>query len=232
MHPRIKMKYMKRLVLIPFYFLVVAHSHAQEFRQTLVDLQKQFAALENMHIVMDVDVFEKKESTTPVYAMQVDISKKEQEYLYRYGDNEMLVNDGLILMINHSAKSMVLSRRDQTMEKEMLKGIEFNLDSMLATYSKVEYLGQHELGQHYRIENKNGPVRTIDLFLNLDSKLISRMVYEYDSQQYVVIDFSTFDRNPAFTKEYFSERPYLVATSKGQYAPSKKFEKYIIQVQQ
>jgi len=222
---------MKRLVLticLPLLFLSGA---AQDFHQAMTDLQEQYGNLDVVHVVMKVDVFEEAASTTPVSSMEVEISKKNNEYLYRYGDTEVLFNNKLMIFVNHSARAIVCSTRDMDSEKGLVPQVDISMDSILSRYDLVSYHGEQAGNHHYRIENKTGSIRVIDLYVNSSTKLVSKLSYLYEGKQYVTIDYKLFDRNPAFDNTYFHEQTYVLATGKGKYAPARRLQNYNVQIQ-
>ena len=72
---------------------------AQDFKQALKDMQEEYATTDQLHIVMDVQVFEKETASRPFFQETVDIRKDGINFLYKFGANEMLMNAHYLIRV-------------------------------------------------------------------------------------------------------------------------------------
>jgi hypothetical protein len=184
--------------------------HAQDFKQALLKMQKEYGALGSMHIVMSIKAFDKKTATTPFYSQKADIKKHDQNYFYKMGVNDMLLNEKYLLMIDHSVKQMVCNKNNLKAMGGINDPFKVNLDSLLTAFGKSSYLGKVADMEHYRIAHSKGMVKQTDLYFKVETNLLQKIEYTYESNQFVVIDFELFDRQPSFAPGTFDEGRYMV----------------------
>jgi outer membrane lipoprotein-sorting protein len=210
-----------------FLLLLCKIGAAQDLKNALLDMQKQYEGMSGLHIKMDVEVYENKVAKTPYFEMDVDIKKQGENYLYKYGSNDMLLNQKYLIMVDHQTKEIILNDRDRTSEEALKKNFQFNLDSIMIFYKDIQYVGKQNAIQHYKLVQKKGMVRNIDMYINENTKLLSKMEYEYTNKQFVSITFKAFEKDPSFDEGLFSEKEYLLG-SRNTFLPSQKYKGYEI----
>ncbi|TRX59118.1 hypothetical protein FNH22_11380 [Fulvivirga sp. M361] len=191
------------LLLIPYLL------NAQDLRYALQQMRQMYDQMDGLHIEMSVEVSETIEATAPFYALNVDIKKEGENYLYHYGSNRMLMNDRYFIMIDESAKEMVYGKRTEVDDNSLPDYLNFNMDSILLFYDEPEYLGYENALHQYSIVQQKGPVYKIYLWIDDHTKLLRRMDYEYRQGSYVKIEFKQFNGHPSFQSDTFSEAQFI-----------------------
>ncbi|HEY3402431.1 MAG TPA: hypothetical protein VGK59_03530 [Ohtaekwangia sp.] len=192
-----------------------AQTQAQDFKQVVMQLQEKYRQMNNMHIVMDVAVFTKTNPADVHYQLQVDIKKEGEKYLYRFGSNDMLMNEKYLIMVNRAEKEIVYTTRDVKNEAAMRKSFKFNIDSILSFYKEPKYLGIQNGITHFQLDERNGDVKTIDLFVWNETGLLESISYEYNTGQVASIRFRVFDTAPRFETLTFDETHYITRANNG-----------------
>ncbi|CAN5271352.1 hypothetical protein BH09BAC3_BH09BAC3_35190 [soil metagenome] len=219
---------MTRLIYGMFISFVLTPVHlagAQNFHDAMLKLHKQYQGQSDLSIAMNVNAFETESASTPYYEVHVAIKKSEQNYRYQMGSNEMLMNDKYIIMVDHSLKEVVWSRRDPSTETDFKEKIKFNLDSILNFYEDGRYVGTKDNIDNYSVLQKTGDIRKIDLYIDRSSDLLTRLTYGYRSNQFVSIDFLHFESKPAFDKNTFDEH-YFFQSGRNTPSLSSRFTGY------
>ncbi len=111
---------------------------AQDFRQDVTALQKEFENMTSVHVVMDIKAFGTVNEARPYFQTHVDIRKQDNRYRYLYGDLEMLMNDNYLIVVNKSERQISMTKRDVKSEAAIAKSMHFNLDSMITTIGTVQ----------------------------------------------------------------------------------------------
>jgi outer membrane lipoprotein-sorting protein len=187
---------------------------AQDFGQTMAQMKKRYEQSQQFHVVMRVKAYEKADAAAPFYQQRAEIFKDGGNYLYRLTDNEMLMNNQHFLMVNKVTQQMVCRPRSVEDELKLRSQTALNLDSLLQFYDTPTYLGVKEQQHHYRLVQKTGEIRRIDLYFSTTDYLIKEIRYQYKSGQVATIAFVRFDLHPTFQANLFDEKRY-VAQSKG-----------------
>lgn len=183
--------------------------NAQDLKGSLEKMREAYKQMTNLHIKMLVTVYETKGSGIVDYRLKVDIKKKGNYYLYQYGDNAMLINDQYFIMVDGASSEMACSRRNESTKLSMAKAFNFDMDSIMSFYGEPEYLGREQQVDHYRVEQKVGPVSKLYLSIDTQTKLLKQMAYQYRTGPYVKIDFELFDGSPSFSSATFSEGRFI-----------------------
>jgi hypothetical protein len=223
---RVDIQWLRVTLAVCFMFSALSMVRAQDFKQALLGMREKYKALEKVRIVMHVRVAEEG-SATAFYDEMVEIIKDHHNYLYRFGAQDMLMNEKYLVMVDRSSREIVCSRRDLKNEALYLPKDPFqaNLDSLFAFYGQPQYMGRKNQTDHYRLPLKSGEVTGIDLFIDLRSNLFHKLQYQYRDGQVAVIDFNVFDVSPEFEAGLFDERQY-VTVSGTDVKPSKNFLNY------
>jgi hypothetical protein len=223
---RTNIQWLRVILAVCFMFSALSMARAQDFKQALFGMREKYKGLEKVRIVMHVRVAEEG-SASAFYDEMVEIIKDRHHYLYRFGGQDMLMNEHYMVMVDRSSREIVCSQRDLKSEALFLPKDPFqaNLDSLFSFYGQPQYMGRKEQTDHYRLPLKSGEVTGIDLFIDTGSNLFRKVQYQYRDGQVAVIDFNVFDVNPVFEAGLFDERQY-VTVSGTDVKPSKNFQNY------
>lgn len=162
-----------------------------------------------VHVMMDIRVFESKESTEPYFDEQAIVKKDNNNYFYRFSGLEMLMNEKYLVMVNEKQRHITCTRRDEKSEAELADPISANLDSLLNFFGTPEFIGIEQDVEHYTLTRKEGLIVGIELYINTVSNTLKRLDYQYDEGQFAIINFTLFDRKPVFKSEEFKEQKYF-----------------------
>ncbi len=212
--------------------LIAPALYAQDFKQALLNMQKEYGAVGRMHIVMSIKAFEKKSSTVPFYSQKAEIKKDDQKYFYQLGVNDMLLNEKYLLMINHSAKQIICNKNNLKSMSGFKDPFKMNVDSLLTAYGESSYVGRTNEKDHYKIIHAKGAIKQTDMYFSGQTNLLTKIEYGYENDQLVVIDFEVFDKQPTFDASQFDESRYMIVMN-GTRKPSQAYQQYkIIDAQQ
>lgn len=198
---------------------------AQDFKQIIRELRKDYAQSKALQIVMEVTVYDSSQSPEPYYKALVDIRRKGNNYWYQVENNEMLLNEKCLVVVDKEARQISYSKRSLETEAELQKSLKFDLDSVLALYDAPRYLGRSGNADHYLVYEKEGPIAQIHFYIVPESKTLKQITYKYREGQYASIRFIVFDRQAIFDTDTFSEAKY-VTVSNDKVVPSRYFKNY------
>jgi hypothetical protein len=215
----------RRLALLLLFGLLIPSLRAQDFKQALLKMQKEYGAAGRMHIIMVIKAFEKKSATIPFYNQKAEIKKDNQDYFYQLGVNDMLLNEKYLLMIDHSAKQITCNKNNLKAMGGFKDPFKMNLDSLLSAYGKSSYVGKVDNMEQYRIVHSKGIIKQTDMYFSSQTNLLNKIEYSYQSNQWVVIDFELFDKQPEFTVGTFDEARYMTFVN-GKPKATKDYQQY------
>lgn len=212
------------IALMLLFTALSPDAHAQDFKQALLAMQEKYRAMEKFHIVMQVKVFEEGAEATPFYHEKVEIRKDGARYRYRYGDQDLLMNERYLIMVDRTSREIVCNKTNPgaAQAKDPLQA---NMDSLFSSYGKPQYVGREGQADHYRLSLDRGEVSEVEIFIDPDQRVFRKIEYRYRERQRAVIDFLVFDTAPAFEMGAFDEQ-YYISVSKNRISPSKNFSSY------
>ncbi len=185
---------------------------AQTLKEALITMKQEHGEFERLHVVMMIEAFETSSSQTPVYKQRAEVKRDNDLYYYSLGDTEMLLNKGLLVMVDHRARQISYTK-NQTLGKEVLdERAGFNLDSMLQAYGESKYMGREDKADHFQVVHPNGSIIKTDFFFDVINQHLQKIIYRYASDQVVTIRFDVWESNPDFTTLVFSEQAFVQIT--------------------
>jgi outer membrane lipoprotein-sorting protein len=183
---------------------------AQSFKERVAALQQSYVGMDRVHIKMSIQVFTDVASAKPYHREEVDIKRDKYKYSYQYGTTHMLMNDDYMVMVNKTSREILWSKRSPEQQQKVLSDpFKMNLDSILTFYGTPVLVEKKGSVEHYSLEQKNGQVRQVDLFIDSADNVLKRLEYRYVEKYYVVIEFNVFDKAPVFDAETFRESRYV-----------------------
>ena len=200
------MRFFLTIVLAVFGQLTL---DAQDFRNRIEAMQKEYATISAVHIEMKIQAFENKESIAPFFEELAIIKRSEANYYYRFSGTEMLLNEKYLLMIDESSRQIICTQRSLKKEEKFADPFTANLDSIMSFYETPVFVEKKENLEHFSVIQKEGPIRGIELFIDSKTSLLKRLDYSYENGQYVVIEFTIFNSNPEFGSTDFREGKYV-----------------------
>ncbi|HTJ53001.1 MAG TPA: hypothetical protein VL443_26285 [Cyclobacteriaceae bacterium] len=201
----------KRFLLLLAAIAFSCFASGQSFKEKMQGVSKKYASVINLHMRMAIQVFDDGETSNATYSINADIKKKDRNYQYEFGAMSMLMNSNYIIVADKASKQIVCTNRSIKGEMEFEKGLyRINMDSILAFYDEPVMIGIQDDIEHYRVFQKKGAIKQVDLFINQKTSMLTRVEYGYREQQHVVIDFLEADTNPAFEPDTFEESRYVI----------------------
>jgi hypothetical protein len=203
---------------------------AQDFKATIDRLRDGYEKSEKLHIIMKIQAFPDSISTTPFYQETANIKKDGVNYLYQIGNTEMLMNSKYMVVVDRSSREIICNKRDVNAETQFFgkDPIKVNMDSMISVYSVPKYMGRKNNIDHFRVFQKKGAIKQIDMMVNVDENVLQSIAYSYKDGQFVKIAFEVFNKQPEFKADTFNENIYMVFV-KGKLKPGPAFQQYNIQ---
>lgn len=184
-------------------------TYAQDFQSVIEDFRKEYSRSENLHIVMDIEVFDDSISHDPYFSEHAELRRKGINYRYSLVSNELLMNESYIVVVNKSNKEIIYSQRDLNDEKGFRTNMLLSIDSVLMKLGRPRllYAADHQL--HYRVQTKHEDISAIDIIFNSQVKAVKELRYSYRDGQIARIHFRRFDLNPFFEDRTFSEENFI-----------------------
>jgi outer membrane lipoprotein-sorting protein len=213
------------LILTGFLFFFLQISGAQDLKETLWAMRSALKNVDQMHIVMHISVFENKDKQKQVYSDRVEINRDHLQCFYRYNSSEFLMNDRYTVMVDKTEQEIIWTPTTEERKNHFDKKELLDMDSILSLYDNPEFISREKDTDHFKINQKDGAIKQIDLSVNNASHLLQRMEYLYANGQLVLIEFEKFDLKPVFELNLFNETKYLQI--KGQKAtPAQQYKYY------
>jgi hypothetical protein len=200
---------MKKFGGLMGFVLCIVTANGQDFRDRISAIRKDQQKLVDVHVVMEIAVYENEASAEAVYKQVADIRRHGDNYWYQFDENEMLMNEKYLVMVNNQAQHISCSKRSLTGEKELHRDFEFNLDSILDLQGEIRFVGIEDQAEHYLVKQKTGEIQDMHFFIDPESLSIKGIEYLYKAGHYVRIRFLLFDKQPAFDVGTFSEARYF-----------------------
>jgi len=200
---------------------------AQSFRTSIETLRKKYESVENLHMVLELSVFEDTASGQPVYTDKIDMKRNGSFFKYVMGTQEMLLNEKYLIVVNKTSKEIMFSPRDQKSETLMENQFQISLDSIFNVLGDPVFIETTGDVDHYTLARKEGMISKIDFYLNRRKGLMEKLAYQYREGQKVTIRFEAFNTEPRFTEDTFSEKFFFII-SNGKVKASPAFSNYVI----
>jgi hypothetical protein len=218
--------YMRRWIALILFFPIAEIASGQDFRQVAEKMQEDFTNSKSLHVVMRVNVYENDRQADPVYSQRAEITRLDGNYLYLLNENEMLMNKGFIIMVDHQRRVIRMTSRDVTNEKEFERKT-IDIDSIFNYINAAEYLGIKEGKSQYRMKLKDGEIEQVDLsFVN--NEILSQINYLYKAGQIARVDFEIFDTVSKPDENIFSELRFI-SFNKKKPVPADLYKNYTLQ---
>jgi hypothetical protein len=112
------------------------------------------------------------------------------------------------------------------LERKFVDPLTANLDSILSLYQSPVLVAEADSAiEHYQITLDQASIKTIDLIFHKQKNHLIQIAYGYEDGQRAVIDFTEFNRNPAFTAHEFAETQYILI-EKGRIKTAPKYSRF------
>lgn len=185
---------------------------AQDLKAVLAQMREQYNNAEKFKVSMTIQAFDNDQQKNAFYKAEANILRDGNKYLYRFGANEMMMNDHYRIMVDWGTGELIYDKRNMKAEADALTGAAaLSLDSIFRFYEAPEYISDKNGIDHYRVKQKKGPIDQVDLYITKSSSALQAISYRYRDKQYVYITFETFDLKPFIEARTFDEKRYIVS---------------------
>jgi hypothetical protein len=191
----------------------------------MLAIQETMKQSDRLHIAMTIKVYDQNSGGSLMFNETAEVKKDGNKFLYKLGGNDMLMGEAYIVSVDRGEALITISKRSKIDEKKLESLFPVSIDSILSHYSPPQYLGQSSDGHHYRLVQKKGAIKQMDIYLDAQNGLPKVMEYDYQDGQHVLVSFGEFNPKPLFVSGLFDEGNY-VKLSKGKATGVGTFSKY------
>jgi outer membrane lipoprotein-sorting protein len=203
---------MMKKIFVLILIAVGGQALSQDLKAVLTQMREQYNNAEKFKVTMTIQAFDNEQQKNAFYKAEANILRDGNKYLYRFGANEMMMNDHYRIMVDWGTGEMIYDKRNMKTEADALTGgSALSLDSIFRFYETPEYIGDQDGVDQYRVKQKKGPIDQVDLYIKKSSNVLHAISYRYRDKQYVYITFKTFDLKPSIEAQTFDEKRYIVS---------------------
>ncbi|MFH1373986.1 MAG: hypothetical protein ABII79_09345 [bacterium] len=161
---------------------IAGSARGQDFALDIARVSELLQESDSLYVTFEVEVYGGADGSQLVLIQKASYCKHYQTVLYSLGPVTMFCTEGASLVINHSAKTMLLSHIDTRTAPPAspVDQISARLDSILGEGVRIEYLGHSEGAKRYRLRNSEGPIRVADIVIDSSTSSIKSLRYQYD----------------------------------------------------
>src|SRR5690349_10429129 len=124
-----------RKIIVLILITVTTLTHAQDLKAVLAQMREQYDKAEKFKVSMTIQAFDNDQQKNAFYKADADILRDGNKYLYRFGTNEMMMNDHYRIMVDWGTGEMIYDKRNMKAEADALTGgAAFSLDSIFRFY--------------------------------------------------------------------------------------------------
>src|SRR5690606_30826053 len=104
---------------------------------------------------------------TPYFSEVADVKRHEDNFSYRLGSTDMLMNTRFIIMVEKESKEILCTKRSLKDEKKLFDDpYKMNLDSLINLYNNPMLINRSGKTEHYRLTQNTSAIKQIDLFID------------------------------------------------------------------
>ena len=216
------------------YFLFLFASFAASAQDYPADIKKileDFSDLKSYSIQARISVTGEES-----YGFDAWVKSSEYGSHIRTDFSEMLVNKDVAISIDHEDKLIRVQRGDFKENRGFGRddmGLEM-MEEMMGENTRVEFLGTTEVYKTYVVYHDGGIEKTI-IKINLETGFFHEIEVFYTEETSSVsnykIEYTTFEKNPEFSKEEFQETVVIKKLADGTYAPAANYKGYSIETE-
>lgn len=219
-----------QIILIFVGLILTLYVQAQDFKTLLQKTQQAYRNLEVYTVEMQINVYENQQQSEPMTTQLASVKKSGINFYYSLDKIEMLLNEKYLVTVDHVSQLISLKKRRKSDMKVLNMLPEFSLDSILGLYETPELLRETNHDIQYRLKQKSGSIKEVDLTIDKDLHIIKELGYVYDpelagSEIYVNITYDKFKTNPKIDAAFFDEGKYFIRQN-GKLTPVEDYQDY------
>lgn len=205
------MRKLRTYILFLLFMWSASYSSAQDLLQDMKKMHQAYEGIENLFARIVSKEYEGK--GLPLVET-ITVRKKGGQYLYEVDGRIILMNQDYLIAVDKENRQVVCTPQYEEEGAEVfMESFKPNLDSVLSQYKDIQFLGVKNGLKHYRIEQLEAEITSIELFIDATSFLMKRIIYNYNEAEYgkswVELSFPILNTSPSFQSNTFSEAKYL-----------------------
>ena len=217
---------MKNISLLIFFCLVSLTCVGQDIKAELLAIQEQYDKT-YFSGVIESRIYNNKQDE-PAEIIKTAIKKSGNQFLYAIKDNTVLINKDFVITLQ-KAKQILVCNINEGANSGINPGA---VDQLLEHYNEVTSKGIVDGQQLYVLKNPDAAISTVELYVDLGSQMIHKMVYHYpddsaDEVSKVELLFKEINLAPNFPKELFSIKNF-VQVQGNKIKPLAKYKDYTL----
>jgi hypothetical protein len=221
---------MKSIALLGFVLIGTFSAFAQSLSQDWTEMEAKIKNASNIEMKTVVRAYYLEEKEWKQAAeKKVSFSQKGKNRFYQIDDLHILINEKIYLTIDHKNKEMAYQFLDSKKNALTVYQPYPNIDSLIKTYQKVQFVSKKGYIKHYRIEVAKPQKVYIDIYLDMENGWLQKVLYEYPDEKVkseAIMEYVSFRKNVA--SALFDEKKYLLKT-KDSYVAQPAYKQYIVE---
>ncbi|BDS10661.1 hypothetical protein [Aureispira anguillae] len=207
-----------KLIFLLSCWLLIQPTIAQNFKQDFLEVYNHHKNRDYYTQDVIVSSFEKREDTKPINQEKGKIVKGDQGYYSKFGGQETIVDGKHFLFINHADYRVVYYHDVEIDIDQLTQVYQQGLDSV--NKERIHYMSRNGKYKTYQIHSPNEMIKTIEVKLNMEEKLVEQITYyyqgmnAYESTLYkTVINYKIISTKPP-SKDWFNWQEYITVKGK------------------
>lgn len=219
---------MKTSILFFAILLFPAVGHGQGYFDRVLKFYHTYVASDSMAAELTVDVYQSSGKSTPTYSTKASVYKSKGNYFSKMGETEMLLNNRYMVLIDHSAKEIVCSvRNDQTNINIAGEPIKSQIDSLMKRNKKLVMVDSTAERISYRADFDFGPISQVLVSFDPATDALTYVEYSYRNNMVAKIRFKRIEKKLEMADDLFNEERYLVVSG-SRAVPNGRFKSYSV----
>ncbi len=206
------LKYHINLITVFLFVTTISIGNAQTSAEVFQGIQNYYSGNSFQHYIVNTQVYDEKGTLDGARSRRIEIKKQGSKMSYRTGRELFILNEEYMLNKNDDQSLIICNKnnRKSTSTDDLL-----SLDKVLSSYDSIYYQGIVNGQRHYIMEKENSMYSKIEIFLDLDSYKIDKMIYRYNEIldtdfAYMVIKLEYLKtENVKDSEQSFSLKPYV-----------------------
>lgn len=220
------------LQILLVFILISPSASAQDWNKELVAINKAYQA---NPLFLQMTTTQHEESLDKVVSKEITVLYKRGENIYyKTSESEIIVDEKMILAIDHEGKQMSYNERPEAEEEALAKLTQPGQlsEAWADSFESQKYVGEKNGLKHYQFENPKGMIAKVDVYIDTKFNICRKLRYAYNEELYgkywVTINVDKFDTSPTIDNKLFEIKYYLLSNGDNTYKPVAKYGTYTV----
>lgn len=205
---------MKKLLIIILAIAAYQLAKAQDYKQDLLQMQEKINGINKLHAVAEVKMYMTEKASKPVTVKRSIIKKDGDNYYCSMENAIVLINRKCMLLVYDDDRQIIYTEQKRNEAKAKQQMSAADISELLKKNDSIAYKGISNGIKHYIAYSSKGMMRSADIFINSSTGFLHKVIYHYNPEmvpqvEKVEIDYHTFNTNPEFGKDDFSEQKFV-----------------------